>query len=94
MKLKQYLLEGFADNKDFTSDAEMIRVAIAAEIDAINFYEQMAAKIKDPKAKKILLDVAQEEKVHVGEFEAILAMLDPEHEPSRIEGKEEVENEF
>jgi len=37
-----------------------------AELDAINLYEQMAAMVKGKYLKKILLDIAKEEKTHVG----------------------------
>ena len=49
-------------------DKEILRAAIIAELDAINLYEQMAAMAQNGDIKKILLDVAGEEKTHVGEF--------------------------
>lgn len=42
--------------------AEAIRIAIIAELDAINFYEQLARSVKDEKIKKVFLDIAREEK--------------------------------
>jgi len=57
---------------------EVLRNAIAAEIDAINLYEKMADQSDDEEVRKILLDVAKEEKVHIGEFQALLLKLDPE----------------
>ncbi len=53
-------------------DMEILRSAIIAELDAINLYEQMAAMTEDGKLKEILLEVAKEEKTHVGEFQALL----------------------
>jgi len=41
-----------------------------AELDAINFYEQMAALTEDEGIRKVLLDIAKEEKTHMGEFQA------------------------
>ena len=53
-------------------DKEILRTGIIAELDAINLYEQMAAMTKDNDIKKILLDIAKEEKTHVGEFFTLL----------------------
>jgi hypothetical protein len=71
-------------------DKEILRAAIIAEYDAINLYEQMAAATQDDNVKKILLDIAREEKTHVGEFQALLLMKDREHKKELEEGKEEV----
>jgi len=49
-------------------DKEILRAGIIAELDAINLYEQMAALTENKNIRKILLDVAREEKTHVGEF--------------------------
>ncbi len=74
-----------------TSDAEILRVGIIAELDAINLYEQLAAKVKSPKIKKVLREIAREEKTHVGEFQALLLKLDKEQEEELKNGKKEVE---
>jgi len=70
---------------------EILRVAIIAELDAINLYEQLAAATEDENIKKILLDVAKEEKTHVGEFQALLLKEDVEQVKELEKGKEEVE---
>ena len=72
-------------------DKEILRAGIIAELDAINLYEQMAAMTKNEKLKTILLDIAKEEKTHVGEFQALLLQEDSEQEKELEEGKEEVE---
>jgi rubrerythrin len=75
-------------------DAEILRAGIIAELDAINLYEQMAAMAQDENIKKILLDIAKEEKTHVGEFQALLLNRDQEQvkelEAGKVEVKEEV----
>ncbi len=73
------------------TEKQMVRTAIIAEMDAINLYEQLSNKSKNKKVKKTFLEIAREEKVHVGEFEALIEMLDKEHEPAEEEGKKEVE---
>jgi len=70
---------------------EILRSAIIAELDAINLYEQMAAMTEDEKLKKILFEVAKEEKTHVGEFQALLLEKDREQVEELAEGKREVE---
>lgn len=73
------------------SDREILRFALAAELDAINFYEQMASYTDDEDLKEVLMDVAEEEKEHVGEFQTLLLELDKEQVEMMEEGKEEVE---
>lgn len=72
-------------------DQEILRAGIIAELDAINLYEQMAALAQNEHIKKVLLDVAKEEKTHVGEFQALLLDLDKEQVKELKEGQEEVE---
>jgi rubrerythrin len=72
-------------------DKEILRMGIIAELDAINLYEQMAAYAENEKVKKIMLDVAREEKTHVGEFHAILEQLDKEYADEVEKGEEEAE---
>jgi rubrerythrin len=71
-------------------DVEILRVAIIAELDAINLYEQLAAQTDDADIKKVLLDVAGEEKTHLGEFQTMLLKLDQEQVKELEKGKEEV----
>jgi rubrerythrin len=70
---------------------EILRAAIIAELDAVNLYEQMAALTENVHIKKVLLDIANEEKTHVGEFQALLLMNDKQQEKELAEGKKEVE---
>ncbi len=72
-------------------DREMLRTAIMAELDAINLYEQMAARTRHEGMKKVFLDVAREEKTHVGEFQALLMRIDPEHARELRAGDEEAQ---
>jgi rubrerythrin len=72
-------------------DREILRVGLIAELDAINLYEQLASMTKNKHIKTILLDIAKEEKTHVGEFQALLLKLDREQVKELEKGKEEVE---
>ncbi|MEJ2268040.1 MAG: ferritin family protein [Nanoarchaeota archaeon] len=72
-------------------DKEILRLGIIAELDAINLYEQLASKTKNAKLKKVLLDIAKEEKTHIGEFQTLLLELDKEQVQELENGKKEVE---
>jgi len=72
-------------------DKEILRLGIIAELDAISLYEQLAAMTNNEKIKKVLLDIAKEEKTHVGEFLALLLKLDKEQARELEEGRKEVE---
>ena len=71
-------------------DKEILRASIIAEQDAINLYEQMANMTKSNAIKKLLLDVAKEEKTHVGEFHEMLKRIDTEYSIEIEKGKQEV----
>jgi rubrerythrin len=73
------------------TDKEILRLAIIAELDAINLYEQLAEMTEDENIKKVFLDVAKEEKTHVGEFQAMLLKLDREQVEELEKGRKEVE---
>jgi rubrerythrin len=72
-------------------DKEILRAAVIAELDAVNLYEQMAALAENKHIKAVLLDVANEEKTHVGEFQTLLLKFDEEQEKRLAAGKKEVE---
>jgi len=71
-------------------DKEILRAGIMAELDAINLYEQLAAMARKEEIRKILLDIAREEKTHVGEFQALLLKEDPEQAEELRAGEREV----
>ncbi len=72
-------------------DKEILRVAIIAELDATSFYEQLASMTESENLKKVLLEVAREEKTHIGEFQALLLKEDKEQEQELAKGKAEVD---
>jgi len=73
---------------------EILRVAIIAELDAINLYEQLAAITENNDIKKILMDVAKEEKTHVGEFQTLLLGEDKQQVEELKAGEKEVKEEL
>ncbi|MFX1521391.1 MAG: ferritin family protein [Promethearchaeota archaeon] len=76
--------------KEENIDKEILRTAIIAELDAINVYEQMAARTKNENLKIVLLDIASEEKTHVGEFLELLLRIDSQQVKELEEGKKEI----
>ncbi|MHB1377956.1 MAG: ferritin family protein [Candidatus Humimicrobiaceae bacterium] len=75
-------------------DKEILRTGIIAELDAINLYEQLAENTENMDIKKIILDIAKEEKTHVGEFQTLLLNLDKQQVAELEAGKKEVEKEL
>ncbi len=71
-------------------DKEILRLAIVAELDAVSLYEQMAQTTDNKEMKKVLLDIAKEEKTHVGEFQALLLKADHEQKQGLREGEKEI----
>jgi len=72
-------------------DKEILRAAMIAELDAVNLYEEMGGTTQDKNLRKLLLDVAKEEKTHLGEFQALLLKKDSQQKDELDEGKKEVE---
>ena len=72
-------------------EKEMLRVSIMAELDATSLYEQFANMTDNEDLKAVFLDVAEEEKTHVGEFQTMLLRLDEEQAVELEKGKKEVE---
>lgn len=68
-----------------------IRFFIAAEYEAIQIYEEIAESTDDNLAKEVLHDIANEEKVHAGEFLRLLKELNKEEENFYRRGGKEVE---
>ena len=75
-------------------DKEILRVGMIAELDAVNLYEQLAAATDNKDLKEVLMDIAREEKTHMGEFQALLLMLDKQQVEELEAGREEVEEEL
>ncbi len=68
-----------------------VRFAIAAEYEAVQLYMQIAESTDNGLAKAVMREVADEERVHAGEFLKLLYHLAPDEERFYAEGFEEVE---
>jgi len=71
-----------------------IRFMVAAEYEAIQLYMQLAESTDNNLAIEVLRDIADEERVHAGEFLRLLHELAPDEEKFYAEGAEEVEEEI
>ena len=81
-------------DKERISKEELVRTIryfIAAEYEAVQLYTQVAEKTDDELARAVLLDIAQEELVHAGEFLRLLKEISPDEWEKYQEGFEEVE---
>jgi rubrerythrin len=87
---------GLANERKLT-DEELIRAIrfmIAAEYEAIQLYMQLAESTDNKLATQVLEDIADEERVHAGEFLRLLHELAPDEAKLYAEGAEEVEEEI
>jgi rubrerythrin len=71
-----------------------IRLMMADEFEAISVYTQLAESIDNELAREVLLDIADEERVHAGEFERLLFELAPGEKEMYARGAGEVETEI
>ena len=87
---------GLANNRKLTEPelVRAIRFMVAAEYEAIQLYMQLAESTDDALAIAVLKDVADEERVHAGEFLRLLRELDAEEEKFYAQGAHEVEEEI
>ncbi|WP_018963767.1 ferritin family protein [Coprothermobacter platensis] len=68
-----------------------IRFMVSAEYEAIQLYTQLAESTDNELAKDVLVDIANEERVHAGEFLRLLYELAPDEKDFYEDGKSEVE---
>ncbi len=68
-----------------------LRLNLAAEEDATSLYEAHADATDDPLAKKVLQDIANEERVHVGEFQRLISLLLDDEDELLAQGAAEVD---
>jgi rubrerythrin len=76
----------------FKSDTELasaIRQDIKAEQEAIQLYQTHAESTDNEQAKKLLTDIADEERVHLGELNKLLSFVQPNEGPLHDEGEKE-----
>jgi len=68
-----------------------LRLSLSAEEEAVHLYEALADATDNELAAKVLQDIADEERVHVGEFQRLLSILLPDEEELLAKGAAEVD---
>lgn len=68
-----------------------IRFSIASEFEAIQLYDQLRESIDCEESKKMLEEIAGDEKEHVGNFLRLLKYLSPDEEKYYKDGWSEAE---
>lgn len=68
-----------------------IRLNLAAEHEAVYLYMAHAEATDHPLAKEVLIDIANEEREHAGEFGRLLEILTGDEAEWLAEGREEVD---
>ncbi len=87
---------GLAHGRKLTT-AELVRAIrfmVAAEYEAVQLYMQLAESIDHKLAARVLEEIADEERVHAGEFLRLLKEIAPDEEKFYAEGAQEVEEEI
>lgn len=84
---------GLANDRKLTREelVQAVRFMVAAEYEAIQLYLQLAESTDEPLARAVLRDIADEERVHAGEFLKLLSHLAPDEERLYAQGAAEVE---
>ncbi|OHC79273.1 MAG: rubrerythrin [Rhodoferax sp. RIFCSPLOWO2_12_FULL_60_11] len=87
---------GLANDRKLT-DEELIRAIrfmVAAEYEAVQLYTQLAESTDNQLAVTVLKEIADEERVHAGEFLRLLHELAPDETKFYAKGAKEVEEEI
>src|SRR5665811_848504 len=87
---------GLKEERKLTDEelVRAIRFMVSAEYEAVQMYMQLAESIDNKLAAEVLKDIADEERVHAGEFLRLLKELAPDEDKFYKEGAKEVETEI
>ena len=87
---------GLAQDRKLTDEelVRAIRFMVAAEYEAVQMYMQLAESTDNELAVEVLNDIANEERVHAGEFLRLLRELAPDEKAFYAKGAKEVEDEI
>ena len=67
-----------------------LRLNLAAEHEAVHVYMSHADATDNELARKVLVDIADEERVHAGEFQRLISILAPDEDGFLAQGAAEV----
>ncbi len=79
-------------NRKLTDEelVQAIRLDIAGELEAIYLYDAHVQATDNEMAKKVISDIRDEEKAHIGELMTLLRTLDPQEAEFFASGEAEV----
>lgn len=83
------------DQEGIYTKEELIRALrqdLAAEEEAASLYDAHAAMCDDEQVKKVILEIADEERVHIGEFQELIERLSKEEKDLIQKGRDEVKD--
>ena len=87
-------LTGMGADRKLTKEelVRAIRFMVAAEYEAVEMYGKIQDATDDEDSKKVIGDIIEEERVHAGEFLALLKKIDPQEEEFYQKGEKEVQD--
>ena len=87
---------GLANDRKLTDEelVRAIRFMVASEYEATQMYMELAESTDNKLAAEVLKDIADEERVHAGEFLRLLHEIAPDEKKLYAEGAKEVEDEI
>ena len=68
-----------------------IRLDLSAEQEAVHLYMAHAEATDNPLAKKVFIDIANEERVHIGEFARLISIITGDEDTQLAKGAMEVD---
>lgn len=85
---------GLAKERKLTNSEliRSIRFMVSGEYEAIQLYMQLAESTDNKLAIEVLTDIANEERVHAGEFLRLLDEISPDEKTFYTKGNKEVED--
>jgi len=88
------ILENIKAEPNKGTDEQNIRLLLSQEYEAVKTYQEFAQNAYDDRVKNILLDIADEEKVHIKELERVLQLLNVDDDKFETQGNAEVNKVF
>lgn len=85
MTLVKLTKEAIEHVPKLTSDHDLIRSALIAELDAISFYATQIENLDDMNARLVMRHIIDEEKEHASELWCLLMKLDKKQEEKMTE---------
>jgi len=85
---------GLANDRKLSNEEliRAVRFMVAGEYEAIQLYTQLAESTDNKLAAAVLREIADEERVHAGEFLRLIRKLAPDEDKLYAKGAKEVED--